>query len=292
MNLPSRYFFSLATDFPHKNLPNLLDAYAILRSRWREGEPPGLLLAGYRTGGRRGVYPELVSKPLDKGLVFLGPVTHDQLRVLYQRAVALVFPSLYEGFGLPPLEAMAAGTPVIAMPISAVPEVAGDCVLYPDGLSPADLARSMELVATSEALREGLRTRGLQRVQEFRWESTARATLEVYRSAVRRPSDRSLQMRRLLRDAIFRWAATPPSVVEAVETVETVEISSSPQAPVETIEDQPLGIKNAWKALNFAISARLKREIRRIPLARSARGRVSRASASSRVTAFLPEKSM
>ena len=96
--------------------------------------------------------------------------------MLYQNAEALVFPSLYEGFGLPPLEAMAAGTPVIAMPISAVPEVGGDSVLYPDSLSAVDLARAMETVATNEYLRNDLRERGIRRAEQFRWENTARQT--------------------------------------------------------------------------------------------------------------------
>jgi hypothetical protein len=183
---------------------------------------------------------------------------------LYQNAVAFVFPSLYEGFGLPPLEAMAAGTPVIAMPISAVPEVGGDCVLYPDGLSPDSLARSMEQLATDDLLREGLRMRGMKRVEEFRWEKTARATLEVYRATVRRPSERSLQMRRLFRDAIFRWAQrlSPVSDFGSAEWADSIDYSNY---------DQSIGVKNAWKALNVAIGARLRREIRRLPLAASGR---------------------
>jgi len=285
LRLPDRYFFSLATDFPHKNLPNLLDAYAIMRSRWRDGEPPGLVLAGFRTGGRRGIYPELVSKAPGKGLVFLGPVSRDQLRVLYQRAVALVFPSLYEGFGLPPLEAMAAGTPVIAMPISAIPEVGGDCVLYPDGLSPNSLAGSMERLATDDALRERLRLRGLKRVEEFRWENTARSTLEVYRSAVRQPSDRSLQMRRLLRDAIFRWAhrPTPIQVGDSLAWASSVHRSQY---------EQSIGVKNAWKALNVAVSARLSRELRRLPLAGVHRKPASNVSTPIRGKSLVPGKTI
>jgi glycosyltransferase involved in cell wall biosynthesis len=281
LNLPARYFFSLATDFPHKNLPNLLDAYAIVRRRWRQGEPPGLVLAGYRSGGRQGIYPELVSKPMGKGLVFLGPVSRDQLRVLYQRAIALVFPSLYEGFGLPPLEAMAAGTPVIAMPISAVPEVAGDCVLYPEGLSADDLARSMELIATRQALHEGLRNRGLLRAQDFQWEHSARATLDVYRSTVRRPSERSLQMRRLLRDAIFRWAASPGRFLA----------NGIPES-TDWIDAHSIGIRNAWKALNIAISARLKREFKRLPLARGASTTAASITLHRRASTLLPEKTV
>jgi hypothetical protein len=238
-----------------------------------------LVLAGYRSGGRQGIYAELVSKPLSKGLVFLGPVSRDQLRVLYQRAIALVFPSLYEGFGLPPLEAMAAGTPVIAMPISAVPEVAGDCVLYPDGLAPDDLARSMELIATSESLHACLRSQGLLRAQNFQWAHSARATIDVYRSTIRRPSERSLQMRRLLRDAIFRWAANPVHFHG----------NSLPESIV-WIDEHSIGIKNAWKALNSAISARLKRELKRLPLTRGAGTSAVSITLHRRSKALLPEK--
>jgi glycosyltransferase involved in cell wall biosynthesis len=253
LNLPARYFFSVATDFPHKNVANLLDAYAILRDRWRDGTPPALVLAGYSTGGRSRLYRSLTLKA-GRGLRFLGPVTREQLRVLYQDALALVFSSLYEGFGLPPLEAMAAGTPVIAMPISSVPEVGGDCVLYPAGLSPASLARAMESLASDLDLRHELRARGLERVDEFRWENTARAIFDVYRATIARPKARSLQMRRLLRDTIIRWAhdsssAVPPGSVGGMSF------------------EGSIGIRNAWKVLSVAIGKRLSREFNRLPIA-------------------------
>jgi len=253
MRLPGRFFFSLATDFPHKNLPNLLDAHAMLRNRWPDQEPPGLVLAGYTSSARSGFYRGLKSKPMPAGLTFLGPVSPDQLRVLYQNALALVFPSLYEGFGLPPLEAMAAGTPVIAMPVSAVPEVGGDCVLYPDGLSAVNLAKAMESLATDGNLRERLRTAGLKRVEQFRWEHTARATLEVYRSTVFQPSQRSLQMRRLLRDTIIRWSLPGSLSLSGGES----------GSPAGAVPPQSIGIQNAWRALNVAVHTRLRRELRR-----------------------------
>jgi glycosyltransferase involved in cell wall biosynthesis len=248
LGLPQRYFFSLATDYPHKNLHNLLGAYALLRSRWRDGEPPGLVLAGYASPARTGIYRELKSDTFAEGLRVLGPVSRDELRVLYQNATAFVFPSLYEGFGLPPLEAMAAGTPVIAMPISAVPEVGGDCVLYPDGLSVDGLARAMESLATDPDLSTEFRARGLKRVEQFRWENTARATFGAYRTAVLHPSERSLHMRRHLRDSIIRWSE--PYV--------------RPEPPVVIVlPPEPLGIRNSLKALNGAVHARLLRELGR-----------------------------
>ena len=129
LDLPPRYFFSLATDLPHKNIACLLDAYALMRSRWSGGELPELVLAGYSMGARAGLYDAIDSETRNSGVRFIGPVSALELRVLYQRALAVAYPSLYEGFGLPPLEAMAAGTPVVAMAFSSLPEVGGDAVL-------------------------------------------------------------------------------------------------------------------------------------------------------------------
>jgi glycosyltransferase involved in cell wall biosynthesis len=254
LRIPARYFFSLATDFPHKNLPNLLEAYSLFRSRWRGSEPPGLVLAGHASTARTDCYRTLELNPREMGLTFLGPVTRDQLRVLYQNAAALVFPSLYEGFGLPPLEAMAAGTPVIAMPISAIPEVGGDCVLYPDGLSVADLASAMERIIVDEALREDLQARGLGRVEQFGWARTARQTVEVYRSTVFRPSERSLLMRRLLVDSIIHWSGDQ----ERVDMLASYERMIAGVLP-------SIGIRNACKSLQAAVRTRLRRELRRFP---------------------------
>ena len=262
LGLIEPFFFSIATDFPHKNLPNLLDAYASLRSRWRGGEPPALVLAGHTSSARTDFYPTLESSAFPAGVTFLGPVSREQLRVLYQRAMALVFPSLYEGFGLPPLEAMAAGTPVIAMPLSAVPEVGGDAVHYPDGLSIRALSQALESVATDPDLRDLLREKGRKRVEAFRWEQTASATVEVYRSAVLRPSQRALQARRLLRDAIVRWSE-PRADAAWLEAYDDSDLF---------MMNQPLGIKNALRALNVSVHSRLRRELKRL---HSASGRRS-----------------
>ena len=245
LRLPRRFFFSLASDYPHKNLRNLLDAYVQFRNRWKQGDPPHLVLAGYSSGARSGLYPQLEATAAPAGVIFLGPVSTKQLRVLYKQAEALVFASLYEGFGLPPLEAMAVGTPVIAMPISAMPEVGGDGVLYCDGLSAAALSRAMERVACEEKLRDELREKGYTRVRNFHWEKTARETLAVYRSVVSAPSERSLRMRRLLRDVIVDWSET-----------------SSRQAGDGI--GQSLGIRDAYRALETAVFTRFRRDFRRL----------------------------
>jgi glycosyltransferase involved in cell wall biosynthesis len=245
LRLPRRFFFSLASDYPHKNLRNLLEAHGQFRSRWKQGEAPQLVLAGYTSGARSGIYPRLEAAAAPPGVIFLGPVSDGQLQVLYKRAEALVFASLYEGFGLPPLEAMAAGTPVIAMPISAMPEVGGDGVLYCDGLSAAALARAMERVASEEKLRDELRQKGQARARNFHWEKTARETLAVYKSVVLAPSKRSLRMRRLLRDAIIDW-------------------SEKSNRQVTVVTGGSLGIRDAFLALKSAVRTRLRRELRRL----------------------------
>jgi glycosyltransferase involved in cell wall biosynthesis len=253
LRLPRRYFFSLATDYPHKNSNGLLAAYALMRSRWNDGEPPALVLAGYSVGAGARLDEGIESESLPDGMIFLGPVSARELRILYQRALALVFPSLYEGFGLPPLEAMAAGSPVIAMRSSSIPEVGGDAVLYAEGLSAAALAGAMETLATSEAMQADLRDRGSKRATLFRWEKTARATFEVYRSAVLAPSERSLHARRMLREAILQWSEPASSGLS--------------MAPDKEDESQALprsvGVRNAWNALNVAVKARMRRELNR-----------------------------
>ena len=254
LRLPQRYFFSVATDFPHKNLPCLLEAYALFRERWTQGSCPGLVLAGYATGSRGGFYQRLESQSQRDGLTFLGPVSPDQLRVLYQQSEALIFPSLYEGFGLPPLEAMAAGTAVIAMPISSVPEVGGDCVLYPDGYSAEALARVMERLATDTQLRERLRDRGQERVGQFCWGRTASRTVEVYRSAVLQPSARSLAMRRRLREAILCWSEPLPQHMANMPSFSHHPVAGS----------APLGIRDSWRSLNFAVQRRVRRAMKRL----------------------------
>ena len=117
---------------------------------------------------------------LHKHVRFFGFVPDQTLAALYRLAAAFVFPSLYEGFGLPPLEAMASGTPVIASNVSSLPEVVGNAALMIDPYEPAAIADAMRRVLTDPELRADLRTRGLQRAREFSWERSIARVREIY----------------------------------------------------------------------------------------------------------------
>jgi glycosyltransferase involved in cell wall biosynthesis len=157
-----------ARAWPHKNHTRLFEAFAILRKHSPELR---LILTG---GGleRLGQLPEGVER--------WGIVPPAELASLYRRAACLVFPSLYEGFGLPPLEAMASGCPVAASNVSAIPEVCGDAAVFFDPMDPESIANA---VIEADSRAEELRERGLARAATFTWEDTARAHEQVYRDA-------------------------------------------------------------------------------------------------------------
>jgi glycosyltransferase involved in cell wall biosynthesis len=112
---------------------------------------------------------------------FLGYVPDDQLTVLYRLAAVFVFPSLYEGFGLPPLEAMASGTPVVVSNVSSLPEVVGDAAVLVDPHDIDSIVDGLRSVLTNPARAEDMRRKGLERAREFSWERSVARTLEVYR---------------------------------------------------------------------------------------------------------------
>jgi glycosyltransferase involved in cell wall biosynthesis len=165
------FFLSVGTLEPRKNLPSLIEAWREVRHH----TPVDLVLAGRR----RRDFPALPQEP---GLHYLGELPDESLPQLYSDALAFVYPSLYEGFGLPVLEAMQCGAPVIAS--RAVAEVAGDAALYAD--TPRELAAAMRRVAAEPTLAADLRARSLARAAAFSWEHTARRTREVYEEARRR----------------------------------------------------------------------------------------------------------
>jgi glycosyltransferase involved in cell wall biosynthesis len=169
------YILYVGNLLPHKNLPRLLDAFALLCRR----RSCRLIIRGEG----RPAYARLLRERIESlghrdAVTFASYAGEDSLRQLYSDAVCLVLPSLGEGFGLPVLEAMACGTPVITASASSLPEVAGDAALMVDPYDALGLADAMYRTLTDSGLREDLRQRGLRRVSAFTWKRTA---LEVSR---------------------------------------------------------------------------------------------------------------
>ena len=182
LNIPPDYYFFIGTDYPHKNLVTLLSAFKIVLEQIPKAN---LVIVGARYYIRPQPKVKELLKSLGDRVVQLGHVSDEALPMLYQRAKALVFPSLYEGFGLPILEAMASGTPVIATQCTSIPEVCGDAALLFDGYDAQRLADAMLRIWTDDELRDRLIESGQINVSRFRWENVARQTANVYRDAVK-----------------------------------------------------------------------------------------------------------
>ena len=163
---------------PHKNVDRLIEAYAILR---RQGVVDAKLLI---IGDEVSKYPNLRRlvhrHQLHPHVRFFGFVSDEMLSILYRLATVFVFPSLYEGFGLPPLEAMAAGAPVITSNVSSLPEVVGDAAVLIDPMDAHSIANAMARVIGDEALRADLIRRGHERVHAFSWRRSVTRVREVY----------------------------------------------------------------------------------------------------------------
>lgn len=167
---------------PHKNLARLIKAFSLVS---REVKDLQLVIVGRKN---RRFSSEFESRAKDSGvfnrILFLDWVPLEDLAPLYKRAKVLVYPSLYEGFGLPPLEAMACGTPVITSNISSLPEVVGDAALLVDPYNVEDIANSIVKVIRDQDLSARLSNKGLQRASQFSWEKCAREILGVMKNAV------------------------------------------------------------------------------------------------------------
>ncbi|MEK7102074.1 MAG: glycosyltransferase family 1 protein [Patescibacteria group bacterium] len=166
--LPARFFLHVGALEPRKNITTLLDAFAHFTHT--TAYPHELILAGKKS-------------PLPRGerarVRVLGSVSEKEKHILLQLAEALVFPSFYEGFGFPPLEAMSHGTPVIASWSTSLPEVVGDAGLLVSPYKPHELAHAMRMIADHADVREDLSRRGLERARKFTWEKTAKEFLKI-----------------------------------------------------------------------------------------------------------------
>jgi glycosyltransferase involved in cell wall biosynthesis len=172
---------------PHKNIPRLVEAFAVLRGDLEEHpvyRDLRLIIIGDEISKHPSVRRAVIQTRVEDVVRFLGFVPFDTLRVFYESAAAFVFPSLYEGFGLPPLEAMASGTPVVTSNVSALPEVVGNAAVLVNSENVFDIARGMREVLLDENRRNELVRRGYEQVQRFSWNQTARQVLEIYGEVV------------------------------------------------------------------------------------------------------------
>lgn len=179
LNLPKRFVLFVGNVEPKKNLPTLLKAYEHLKKRLSDVR---LIIVGAKAWGNG----KLVERARSIGASYLGYVTDEELRALYSLASVLAFPSFYEGFGLPPLEAMAVGTPVVASTGGALREVLGDAALFVEPNSADALCEALFSAITNESLRTTLIERGKMHAAKFTWDETAKKIVRVYEDAMRR----------------------------------------------------------------------------------------------------------
>lgn len=176
-----KYFLFVGTIQPRKNLGNLIKAFKGFKNVFPQTEIK-LVLAG----GKGWLSEDIFTLPKKLGIKecvkFLGRVKDEELPALYSGALAFTYPSLYEGFGLPILEAMACSCPVITSNSSSLPEVAGDGAIYADPLSVEQILEAMFKIAQNDSLRDNLITKGSKQVEKFSWEKCAQETLEVLRN--------------------------------------------------------------------------------------------------------------
>ncbi|MBI4485897.1 MAG: glycosyltransferase family 4 protein [Acidobacteria bacterium] len=163
---------------PHKNLERLIDAFHTVRNRGLGHLK--LVMIGDEISKYAALRRAVHQHQLHKYVRFLGYLPEETLAVMYRLAGVFVFPSLYEGFGLPPLEAMASGTPVVTSNVSSLPEVAGDAAVLVDPYDPHAIADGVERVLTDETLRRDLRRKGLARAKQFSWEDSVRRVHDIY----------------------------------------------------------------------------------------------------------------
>ncbi len=177
--LPEDYFLFVGNVKPNKNLRRMLEAYAIFR---REGGHASLAIVGKKEGlmtGEAGMEEHVRSLGIGDHVLFTGFVADEHLPVIYSAARAFVFPSLYEGFGLPPLEAMACGCPTIVSRAASLPEVCGDAALYVDPHDSRDIAGRLREITDCPQTAQKLVERGFHQVRRFSWEDTVRGIAAV-----------------------------------------------------------------------------------------------------------------
>ena len=180
--LPDSFILAIVSASPRKNASGLLRIYAKLPHTLRDRYP--LVMVWTHPLLQASIKEDIRRLGLTDCVHFLTRVPDEDLVLLYNAATLFVFPSLYEGFGLPVLEAMACGTPVVASNLTSIPEVAGDAAVLADPRDENAFARALIHVLTSSERQRALAEAGLRRARQFSWKCTAKQTLEVYQQGV------------------------------------------------------------------------------------------------------------
>lgn len=181
-SLPDRYILFVSALIPIKNIENLISAYNLLIKN-KAFQDIHLVIAGSKGWGTKPIFETVEKLGIDKRVIFTGFFPQIDLPSLYSAAELFVLPSIYEGFGIPVVEAFACGTPVITSNTSCLPEIAGDAGLTADPHNIHDLADKMEAALTDESLRQEMIAKGLNRARHFSWERAAQKTLQTYEKA-------------------------------------------------------------------------------------------------------------
>ncbi len=179
------YILTVGSIQPRKNLVRLIDAYADLRRTRPQAKLPQLILVGKRAWLYEETLRAIEAHGVDGDVKITGYVPEMDLPPLYTDALCFIYPSFFEGFGLPPLEAMQCGAPVIVGHRTSLPEVVGDAALLVDPFDTRAMAAAIARMIDNADFRAALRAKGLKRAHEFSWHETARLTLNVYERAVR-----------------------------------------------------------------------------------------------------------
>ena len=176
------YILYVGTLEPRKNIPTLLKAFYKLKKKYKI--PHTLVVVGKIGWKYHEIFKILDILKLQKYIIFTGYVPIEDLPKLYSSADIFVYPSIYEGFGLPPLEAMACGCPVVTTNVSSLPEIVGDAGVKVNPYDVVGLATAIYDVITDESLKRALSTKGINRAKKFNWKITAKKTLDIYKSII------------------------------------------------------------------------------------------------------------
>jgi glycosyltransferase involved in cell wall biosynthesis len=172
---------------PHKNVARIIEAFSALKGELaKDASYPDLklIIIGDEVSKNPDIRRAVIRSAMQHEVRFLGFVPIDVLRVFYDMAKVFIFPSLYEGFGLPPLEAMAHGTPVVTSNTSALPEVVGNAAMLVNPENVFEISRALQRVLTDQTLRDHMKAAGVEQAQRFSWEASVRRMVEVYTEVV------------------------------------------------------------------------------------------------------------